>query len=168
MKKYVKWFSIVLVLCVVALLTINLILYSIPQKTQGSIALFSVGGEKKVLTYSGKVYDSLFFEKRFLGKVTFDGIEYVDQESAYKESKNLIERLEPINVEYNVFVFRAVTDTLIPGNPLSIHIDKKQNIAVVKSLDADSVWETETIYYGPADTADEAKELASNFFEYWN
>lgn len=88
LEKNCKAFFVVLLWGIAIILTINLILYSIPRKTQGAIILSSVDGEKKTLTYNGKVYDAFFLEKRFCGKIVFDGIEYVDQETVYKVQKD--------------------------------------------------------------------------------
>lgn len=81
----------------------------------------------------------------------------------------MIERIEQVDKEYDGFVFRAVTNTLNPGSPLLINVDQNKNVAVVNSLEVcDSILESAPIYYGPADTANEANEIALNFNNHWN
>lgn len=154
---------------VVSVLLVSLIIYHLPQRRQVSMPVCNAAGEVSYLEIDVNYYRRLFSTPWVEGTVTFDGVVYYD-----------------INSDWGVYSFWdwgwhfGDTKNLIPDNTIFRNSDKnpmnldKRNLIVFKDIGSGNMFDTvifyclegasnhATNYYGPASTAEEARQLAED------
>lgn len=158
----------ILIIVLVGALLLGMILYYIPQRRQVSMWVCNASGEAVLVEIDIEYSRRLFGEPVVRGTVTFNGEEYIDGESMLKTfPENQTHNAEP---EHMVFYKKSIQNIMDMGTN-QIHFwdvsDGYRFEKVFFTYLDESMEENGHItgipYAGPAQTAEEAQELAAGF-----
>lgn len=174
------------ILSLVGILLLGLILYHVPQKRQASMWVCSETGDTAWVEMNYKYYRRLFRNPAVKGTMTFNGVEYIDEETLLKtipyvddegwdqtvwfpkETEDLPENMIfciksdaklPMDAYWEGARNRIIFWDVSGGDSF-----EKMCFAYLDESNTDKTGSADGIfYYGPAQTVEEAQQIATNF-----
>lgn len=169
------------IIILVGVLLLGLILYHLPQRRQVSMWVCTLSGESAQVEMDLKYYRRLFVAPYVRGTVFLDGVEYIDEDSILKTFPGIVNsnksfpelywQKEVVLPDNMTFCKKTAADILEAGNNriLFVEVSGEDSFEKIHFMYSDESMMDESgsihgiSYFGPAQTAEEAKKIATYF-----
>lgn len=170
--------SFILVACFLAIFLLGLVFFCVPKHIQTTTWACDASGNTKKVEIDVQLYRRLFIGPYVKGSVFLDGVEYIDEDTLYK--KHLTFDKSRRASKNDNMVFCKKPESIILGDRIAIFEALAQNRIIFLYFDTKNTYEKFVfaymdesmmvdgsirglIYCAPAETADEAHQIASSF-----